>query len=99
MLSTSARLRIQDILERISNGEEVTLEERIYVHKYADRDQTVSSWLNKARRHQQNQPSDYIDNLLSDLSIGSPDPQSSFHPDEEDLGDWFKGAPSWLGRS
>ena len=100
MLSTSTRLRLQDILKRLARGEEVSLPERVYVHKFADRDQTVSSWLNKARRLQQkDQPQDSVDHLLDDLGLCSPDPESSFRPGEDDLGDWFRGAPSWLGRS
>ncbi len=100
MLSTSTRLRLENILSRIANGEEVSLQERVYVHKFADRDQTVSSWLKKARRLQQKSSnSDCIDKLLNDLALGSSDPRSSYQPEEDDLGEWFGGAPSWLGRS
>ena len=48
MLTTSSRLRIQEILTRIAKGNEVTLEERIYITKYASRNQNVSNWLRKA---------------------------------------------------
>ena len=48
MLSTSSRIRIQKILTRLSKGKEVTLEERIYINKYASRNQNVSAWLRKA---------------------------------------------------
>ena len=41
MLRTSARIRIQEILTRLSKGNEVTLEERIYINKYASRYQNV----------------------------------------------------------
>ncbi len=100
MLSTSTRLRLQEILKRIANNEEVSLAERVYLHKFADRDQTVSVWLNKAKRiQQQSNGSDSIDNLLDELGLGSCDPQSIYNPNDDDLGDWFKGAPSWLGRS
>ncbi len=100
MLSTSTRLRLQSILERVSKGETVSLDERVYLHKFADRDQTVSSWLTRARRIQQKVgTNDRIDDLLNDLDLGSSDPGSSYKPDQDDLGDWFSGAPSWLGRS
>ncbi len=100
MLSTSTRLRLQGILERLSKGEEVSLDERVYVRKFADRDQTVSSWLVRARRiQQQRQPTDNIEILLSDLDLGNSEPNSSFKPGEDDLGEWFGGAPSWLSRS
>ena len=48
MLTTSTRIRIQEILSRISKGNEVTLEERIYINKYASKNQNVSTWLRKA---------------------------------------------------
>ena len=100
MLSTSTRLRIQNILIKLSNNQEVTLQERIYINKFADRDQSVSSWLKKARQLQKTKiPLDSIDNLITELGIGSPDPDSIYNPEQEDLGDWFTGAPSWLGRS
>ena len=100
MLSISSRLRIQNILIRLASNEEVTLQERIYINKFADRDQTVSSWLTKAKQLQQKKESlDPIDNLITGLGIGSPDEDTTYKPEQEDLGDWFSGAPSWLGRS
>tara|TARA_Y100001968_G_C19040848_1_gene564409 strand:+ start:202 stop:504 length:303 start_codon:yes stop_codon:yes gene_type:complete len=100
MLTTSSRLRIQNILLRLAKNEEVTLQERIYINKFADRDQSVSSWLNKAKQLQKNLDTiDSIDTLITDLGIGSPDQDTIYNPDQEDLGDWFSGAPSWLGRS
>ena len=100
MLSTSNRLRIQEILKRLARGQQVTLNERVYIHKFADRDQTVSCWLNKAKLLQhQTHSSDPLDNFLNDLGLSSSEPQSAFDPKEDDLGDWFSGAPSWLSRS
>tara|TARA_Y100001968_G_C19389180_1_gene734598 strand:+ start:1091 stop:1393 length:303 start_codon:yes stop_codon:yes gene_type:complete len=100
MLSTSSRLKIQDILKRLARGQEVSLSERIYVKKHAERDQSVFSWLKRARRIQQKTlVNDSIDNLMNQLDLGSSEPSSSYNPEQEDLGDWFKGAPSWLGRS
>ena len=100
MLSTSSRLKIQDILKRLARGQEVSLSERIYVKKHAERDQSVFSWLKRARRIQQKTlVNDSIDNLMNQLDLGSSEPSSSYNPEQEDLGDWFSGAPSWLGRS
>jgi hypothetical protein len=100
MLSTSTRLRLQAILERIARGQPVSLSERVYVQKFADRDPTVASWLRRARRRQQAQePGDGIEQLLADLDLGSPEPDEGFRPGEDDLGDWFSGAPPWLRRS
>jgi len=100
MLTTSSRLRIQNILIRLAKDEEVSLKERIYITKFADRDQTVESWLSKAKRLQRNREGfDSIDNLTTDLGIGETDPDKIYSPNIEDLGDWFSGAPSWIKRS
>ena len=100
MLTTSSRLRIQEILTRLSMGNEVTLEERIYINKYATINQNVSSWLRKATRIQRNHPiSNQIDELLIGLDLNSDEPHSTYNPDQDDLGEWFSGAPSWIRRS
>ncbi len=100
MLTTSSRLRIQEILIRLSMGKKVTLEERIYINKYAMKYQSVSSWLRKASLIQRNQPiSNSIDNLLSGLDLISDEPHSTYNPNHDDLGEWFSGSPSWIRRS
>ena len=52
MLTTSTRLKLQDILRRLASGTSVSLEERVYLQKFADCDRTVASWLRQARRQQ-----------------------------------------------
>ena len=100
MLTTSSRLRIQEILSRIAVGDKVTLEERIYINKYAAKNQNVSSWLRKASLSQRSKHnSNPIDKLLNGLDLCSEDPHSTFNPDQDDLGEWFSGAPSWIRRS
>ena len=100
MLTTSTRIRIQEILTRIAKGNKVTLEERIYINKYASRNQNVSSWLRKASHIQRNKLStNPIDELLNGLDLCSPDPHSTFNPEQDDLGEWFSGSPSWIRRS
>jgi hypothetical protein len=99
MLSTSTRLRLQEILQRIGTGAPVSLSERVYVQKFADRDATVASWLRRARRRQLGQPGDGIDRLLAALDLGPAEPDEGFRADDDDLGEWFSGAPPWLRRS
>ena len=100
MLTTSSRLRIQEILTRLSAGNHVTLEERIYINKYATKNQNVSIWLRKASRMQRNNPVyNPIDELLNGLNLNSEEPHSTYNPDQDDLGEWFTGAPSWIRRS
>ncbi len=50
MLTTSTRLKLQSILWRVAEGSSVSLSDRVYLQKFADRDRTVSSWLRRARR-------------------------------------------------
>ena len=100
MLTTSSLLRIQEILIRLAAGDQVTLAERIYVNKYAAKNQNVSNWLRKASLIQRKEDrSNPIDELLNGLDLCSENPHSTFNPDQEDLGDWFSGAPSWIRRS
>ena len=100
MLTTTSRLRIQEILTRLSMGKQVTLEERIYINKYATKNQNVSSWLRKASRIQRQEPNtNQIDELLNGLDLVPDEPQVTYNPDHDDLGEWFTGAPSWIRRS
>ena len=100
MLTTSSRLRIQEILSRLAIGDQVTLEERIYINKYATKNQNVSTWLRKASLIQRNRhTSNPIDELLNGLDLSPEEPNSTYNPDQDDLGEWFSGAPSWIRRS
>ena len=100
MLTTTSRLRIEEILTRLSMGKQVTLEERIYINKYATRNQNVSSWLRKASRIQrQEKINNEIDELLNGLDLSADEPHVTYNPDHDDLGEWFSGAPSWIRRS
>jgi hypothetical protein len=100
MLTPATRLRLQGILERIAADEPVTLTERIYLQKFADRDPAVAGWLRQARRRQRGEvPADAIDRLLVDLNLGAVEPDDRSPPGRDDLGDWFGGAPGWLRRS
>ena len=40
-----------------------------------------------------------IEELLNGLDLCSSDPHSTYNPDQDDLGEWFSGAPSWIRRS
>ncbi len=100
MLTTHSRLRIQEILSRLAVGNEVTLEERIFISKYAAKNQNVSNWLRKASLIQRNEhSSNPVDKLLNGLDLCSEEPNSTYNPDQDDLGEWFSGAPSWIRRS
>ena len=44
MLSTTTRIRIQNILKRLENNKSVSLEERIYLNKLSSVSALVSEW-------------------------------------------------------
>tara|TARA_Y100001968_G_C19417908_1_gene750025 strand:+ start:1970 stop:2155 length:186 start_codon:yes stop_codon:yes gene_type:complete len=48
MLSTTTRLRVQEIIKRLEKMEEVTLYERIYLNKLASTSSLVKKWLRTA---------------------------------------------------
>jgi hypothetical protein len=98
MLTTNTRLTLQAILKRMARGEPVSLKDRVLLQKYADRDRTVMGWLHRAQRQRQrSEAPSGVDALLDDLDLGSADPGDRFRP-EDDLGDWFGGASTWLRR-
>ncbi|WP_413440141.1 hypothetical protein [Synechococcus sp. MIT S1220] len=100
MLSTQTRLRLQNILQRLAAGKTVSLKERIELQKYSDHDPTVAAWLRRARRQQRKEREKHAgDPLLSALDLDPSEPHSEYCPDQDDLGDWFQGAPYWLRRS
>ena len=53
MLTTSTRLKLQNICQRISEGDIVSLQDRVYLQKFAERDRSVGSWLSRALVQQQ----------------------------------------------
>ena len=100
MLTPSTRLRLQDIIGRIADSQPISLSERIYVQKFADRDAIVWSWLRRAQRKQRRgEPQTDLERFMVQMELEEPSDSRGFDPSREDLGDWFSGAPSWLKRS
>ena len=48
MFSTTTRIKIKEILNRIENNQSVTLEERIYLNKLSNVSSVVSRWINSS---------------------------------------------------
>ena len=101
LLSNQKRLKIQAIIKRIVRDQEISLEERIYVEKFAKHNSTISLWLKKANSFRRNGETSEngIDKLLQSLGIEGLDKENHFNPNEDDISDWFGGAPDWLKRS
>ena len=100
LLSNQKRLKIQGIIKRIAQDKSITLEERIYVEKFAHVNSTFSLWLKKAKSYRRNgkKNASDIDNLLQSLGIDGLNKENHFNPNEDDIFDWFGDAPGWLRR-
>ena len=48
MISTTTRVRVKNILNRIENHQLVTLEERIFLNKLSSVSAVVSEWISSA---------------------------------------------------
>jgi hypothetical protein len=100
MLTPTTRLRLQEIIGRIADSRPVSLHERIYVQRFADRDASVGSWLRRAQRRRIcGAPASDLERFMGALDLGDPLDPGGFDPKRDDLGDWFSGAPNWLRRS
>ncbi len=94
MLSTKYRLRVEYICERVRRGEEVKLEDMMWVERLAKANTTVSGMLRKARREVANPEmiEGGLDDFMNKMDIGDPDPSnhvSGFNSVEE-IVEWFK---------
>ena len=100
-LTNTTRLKIKDIVKRISVDEPVSLEERIYVEKFAKHNSTIWTWLKKANslRRYGKQNSDGINGLIQSLGLDGLETESHFDPKNDDIADWFSGSPDWVRRS
>ena len=58
MLTTETRRRLEQVLERLGNGEEVSLEERIQLKKYATHIPFIAGKLTQALRRRESLETD-----------------------------------------
>tara|TARA_Y100000589_G_scaffold187940_1_gene177906 strand:+ start:1109 stop:1417 length:309 start_codon:yes stop_codon:yes gene_type:complete len=100
-LSLQTREKIQEIIKRISTNQEITLQERIFVENHAKNSSSIWTWLRRAnslRRHgEQNQES--INGLIQSLGLDGLERENQFNPKNDDIAEWFIGAPDWVRRS
>jgi hypothetical protein len=94
MLSTTYRLKLQNICDRISSHQEVSLEEMVWADKLGKVNPTASTMLRQARRKSMNpeMTEDSMDGFLNALDLGDPDPsnhRTGFKSPDE-IADWFR---------
>ncbi len=100
MLSKANRIKLSGILERLSKGKTVSLQERFFLSKLSNNDQSVSNLSRKAVKKVTSTSSvDSIDKFLNELNLGPSEPHEEYDPKNDDLGEWFCGSPSWIARS
>ena len=100
-LSNQTRIKIQEIIKRISTDKEVSLNERIFVEKHAKQSSTVWTWLKKANslRRYGKQDQESINGLIQSLGLDGLEIENHFDPENDDIADWFSGSPEWVRRS
>jgi hypothetical protein len=94
MLSSKYRLRLEFICKRISQHEEVKLDDMIWADKLAKANGSAAEMMRKARRVANNpdMTENSLDDFLNQMDIGDPDPSqhSAGFSGAEEIVDWFK---------
>ena len=94
MLSTTTRLRLEDIAARIAGGLSVSFEEMTFATKWSEANRSAAEILRRARRRAINgEPQrGSLDELIDGLDLGDPDPQNHLigPQDPVDLAEWFR---------
>jgi len=93
MLSTTYRLRLENICDRIVKGESVELNDIIWAEKLAKANRSAATILRSARRKAMNpnMSEDSLDGFLNALDLGDPDPSNhrSRFDSADDIVDFF----------
>lgn len=93
MLSTQYRLRLEFICKCIANGEEVKLDDMVWVQKLAKANTTANEMLRKARRQAaQDIEEGTLDDFMNRMGLGDPDPSNhkTGFSDTDDMVEWFQ---------
>ena len=94
MLSTNYRLRLEFICDKISNGEEVKLEDMIWAEKLGKSNTTAREMLKTARRVATNPDiaEGSMDDFMNRMGLGDPDPSNhrTVFGSADEIVYWFK---------
>lgn len=95
MLSTAYRVKLEEICNRITKHQEVSLTEIIWAEKLAKANRSASTMLRQARRTAENpdMPKGGLDEFLNALDIGETGSESkgiSGFNSVDEIVDWFK---------
>jgi len=94
MLSTQYRLRLEAICNKIVLGQEVGLEDMIWVEKLAKANTSAREILKKARRTAANPEmvEGSMDDFMNKMGLGDPDPSNhrTGFGSADEIVDWFQ---------
>ena len=94
MLSHQYRVRLENICEKIVNGQTVELNDIIWAEKLAQHNRSAASILRRARRKSLNpdMTEDSLDGFLNALDLGDPDPSNhrNHFDGADDIADFFR---------
>ena len=93
MLSTSYRLKLEEICAKVARGEEVDLPSMIWAEKLGKANTTARDWLNKARRQAaQDIQEGSMDDFMNKMGLGDPDPSNykTGFDGADEIVDWFQ---------
>ena len=96
MLSTSYRLKLEEICAKVARGEEVDLPSMIWAEKLGKANTTARDWLNKARRQAaQDIQEGSMDDFMNKMGLGDPDPSNykTGFDGADEIVDWFRRDP------
>ena len=90
MLSTSYRLRLSTICNKIATQQTIDLEDRIWAQKLGEANRTAASMLRRAHRNAANPDmlEGSMDAFLNALDLGGQPKRRFEGPD--DIADWFR---------
>lgn len=95
MLSTSYRLRLESICEKIANHQEVSLDDMIWCEKLAKANRSAATILRQARRKAENpdMQEGSLDDFLNQMDLGGLGHEGKgirgFNSPDE-IADWFR---------
>jgi hypothetical protein len=94
MLSTQYRLRLEAICNKIATGDEVSLEDMIWVEKLSKANRSAATILRQARRKAANpdMKEGSLDEFLNIMDLGHPDPSEhrTRFDGADDIADFFR---------
>ena len=94
MLSTKLRLQLEDIANRMKDGEPVALSEMIWADKLAKANGHAAAIMRRARREilTGDVVEGSLDDFLNKMDLGDPDPSNhkTMFNSVDEIVDWFK---------